>query len=572
MKYLESLLPVLQWRQNYKIGDLRADMIAGVVVLFITIPQVIAYAFLAGLPPETGLYASIAALLCYAAFGSSRTLAVGPTAILAMMTLEATSSYGTPGTEEYTQLAIKLGLVTGLVLIALRIVNFGAVINFLSHAVVTGFISAAAILIITNQLPAMLGTGTAPDSSMWGVLNHLIDSSGHVNLAVVLIAGGAFALLVFCRSYLEAILLKMGIHGHIANNLAKSAPMYAVVIGVIITAIYDLDITSSVPVVGSIPTDLPVLALVSITLEEIQTLFPSALLIAMVVFMESTSVGTAMASKKRQKIEPNQELVGLGLANIGASLAGGFPVAGSFARTVVNFSSGAVTPVASVITALLVIMTLVWFAPLFYYLPRAVLAAIIIISAWQLIDIPVIRRIFAFNFIDAVTFCCTFFAVLTLGVEMGILVGIAISFVLLIRSSSLPHIVIVGRMGESEHFRNVDRFETRTSPEVLAMRVDQSIYFVNTRFIENFMMKSVSDAPDVKHVVLICTATNFIDTSGLEMLEHLCDNLHEMGVTLHLAEVKSAVMDKLKLTDFSEHMRGNIYFTTDLAMKDLAGI
>ena len=572
MKYLESLLPVLQWRQNYKIGDLRADMIAGVVVLFITIPQVIAYAFLAGLPPETGLYASIAALLCYAAFGSSRTLAVGPTAILAMMTLEATSSYGTPGTEEYTQLAIKLGLVTGLVLIALRIVNFGAVINFLSHAVVTGFISAAAILIITNQLPAMLGTGTAPDSSMWGVLNHLIDSSGHVNLAVVLIAGGAFALLVFCRSYLEAILLKMGIHGHIANNLAKSAPMYAVVIGVIITATYDLDITSRVPVVGSIPADLPVLALVSITLEEIQTLFPSALLIAMVVFMESTSVGTAMASKKRQKIEPNQELVGLGLANIGASLAGGFPVAGSFARTVVNFSSGAVTPVASVITALLVIMTLVWFAPLFYYLPRAVLAAIIIISAWQLIDIPVIRRIFAFNFIDAVTFCCTFFAVLTLGVEMGILVGIAISFVLLIRSSSLPHIVIVGRMGESEHFRNVDRFETRTSPEVLAMRVDQSIYFVNTRFIENFMMKSVSDAPDVKHVVLICTATNFIDTSGLEMLEHLCDNLHEMGVTLHLAEVKSAVMDKLKLTDFSEHMRGNIYFTTDLAMKDLAGI
>lgn len=547
-------------------------MIAGVVVLFITIPQVIAYAFLAGLPPETGLYASIAALLCYAAFGSSRTLAVGPTAILAMMTLEATSSYGIPGTEEYAQLAIKLGLVTGLVLIALRIVNFGAVINFLSHAVVTGFISAAAILIITNQLPAMLGTGTAPDSSMWGVLNHLVDSSGHVNLAVVLMAGGAFALLVFCRSYLEAILLKMGIHAHIANNLAKSAPMYAVVIGVIITAIYDLEITSHVPVVGSIPTDLPVLALVSITLEEIQTLFPSALLIAMVVFMESTSVGTAMASKKRQKIEPNQELVGLGLANIGASLAGGFPVAGSFARTVVNFSSGAVTPVASVITALLVIMTLVWFAPLFYYLPRAVLAAIIIISAWQLIDIPVIRRIFAFNFIDAVTFCCTFFAVLTLGVEMGILVGIAISFVLLIRSSSLPHIVIVGRIGESEHFRNVDRFETRTSPEVLAMRVDQSIYFVNTRFIENFMMKSVSDAPDVKHVVLICTATNFIDTSGLEMLEHLCDNLHEMGVTLHLAEVKSAVMDNLKHTDFSEHMRGNIYFTTDLAMKDLAGI
>lgn len=547
-------------------------MIAGVVVLFITVPQVIAYAFLAGLPPEAGLYASIAALLCYAAFGSSRTLAVGPTAILAMMTLEATSSQALPGTEEYVQLAIKLGLVTGLVLIALRLINFGAVINFLSHAVVTGFISAAAILIITNQLPAILGTGAAPENSMWGVLRHLANSPGDINLVVMLIAGGAFALLVFCRSFFEAVLLKMGVPGQVANNLVKSAPMYAVITGIIITAVYELDVTSGVPVVGSIPSDLPALALVSITLQEIQTLFPSALLIAMVVFMESTSVGTAMASKRRQKIEPNQELVGLGLANIGASLSGGFPVAGSFARTVVNFSSGAVTPVASVITAVLVMVTLVWFAPFFYYLPRAVLAAIIVISAWQLIDVPVIKRIFTFNLIDTITFCCTFLAVLSLGVEMGILVGIAISFVLLIRSSSVPHIIIVGRMGDSEHFRNVERFDTRTSPDVLAMRIDQSIYFVNTRYIESFVLKSVAESPDVKHVILICTATNFIDTSGLEMLEHLCDNLHEVGVTLHLAEVKSAVMDKLKHTDFSEHMRGKIYFTTDLAMKELAGV
>lgn len=547
-------------------------MIAGVVVLFITVPQVIAYAFLAGLPPEAGLYASIAALLCYAAFGSSRTLAVGPTAILAMMTLEATSSQALPGTEEYVQLAIKLGLVTGLVLIALRLINFGAVINFLSHAVVTGFISAAAILIITNQLPAILGTGAAPENSMWGVLRHLANSQGDINLVVMLIAGGAFALLVFCRSFFEAVLLKMGVPGQVANNLVKSAPMYAVITGIIITAVYELDVTSGVPVVGSIPSDLPALALVSITLQEIQTLFPSALLIAMVVFMESTSVGTAMASKRRQKIEPNQELVGLGLANIGASLSGGFPVAGSFARTVVNFSSGAVTPVASVITAVLVMVTLVWFAPFFYYLPRAVLAAIIVISAWQLIDVPVIKRIFTFNLIDTITFCCTFLAVLSLGVEMGILVGIAISFVLLIRSSSVPHIIIVGRMGDSEHFRNVERFDTRTSPDVLAMRIDQSIYFVNTRYIESFVLKSVAESADVKHVILICTATNFIDTSGLEMLEHLCDNLHEVGVTLHLAEVKSAVMDKLKYTDFSEHMRGKIYFTTDLAMKELAGV
>ncbi len=572
LKYLSNFLPVLDWGRGYKFSDLRADTIAGVVVLFITIPQVVAYAFLAGLPPETGLYAAIAALLCYASFGSSRSLAVGPTAILSMMTLEATSSLAIPGTQEYTQLAIKLGLVTGLVLIGLRLISFGAVINFLSHAVVTGFISAAAILIITNQLPPFLGMGATNDSTMWGVFSFLIGSLDNINTVVVLGAGGAFALLVFCRTHLGAILLRLGTDEQLVNILVKSAPMYVVVIGIAVTAGYGLNMTSDVPVVGKIPSHLPIPALVSITFEEFKSLVPSALLIAMVVFMESTSVGTAMASKKRQKIEPNQELVGLGLSNIGASLVGGFPVAGSFARTVVNFSSGAVTPVSSVITAVLVVVTLIWFAPLFYYLPKGVLAAIIIISAWQLIDIPVIKRIFAFNYIDAITFCCTFLAVLSVGVETGIMVGIAISFVLLIRSSSHPHIVVVGRMGESEHFRNVERFETRTSPEVLALRVDQGIYFVNTRYIESFLLKAVAESPEVKHVVLICTATNFIDTSGLEMLEHLCDNLHEVGVTLHLAEVKSAVMDNLRQTDFGEHMKGNIYFTTDIAMKDLGGI
>ncbi|MFP6807452.1 MAG: sulfate permease [Pseudomonadales bacterium] len=569
LNYINRLLPIINWAQEYTLEDLRADAIAGVIVLFITIPQVIAYAFLAGLPPEVGLYAAIAALLGYAAFGSSRSLAVGPTAILAMMTLEATSSFAVPGTEEYAVLAIKLALVTGLVLIGLRAINFGAVINFLSHAVVTGFISAAAILIITNQFPAILGLGSPADSSVLGILGFLMESTSQLNLVVVAISVSALTLLIFCRHYLESILIRLGLGPQMVVNLVKSAPMYAVIIGIGLTAAYGLDISSAVPIVGVIPASLPVPALVSITLDEIQALLPSAVLMAMVVFMESTSVGAAMASKKRQKIDPNQELVGLGMANIAASIAGGFTVAGSFARTVVNFSSGAVTPVASIITAILVVITVLWFTPFFYYLPKGVLAAIIILSAWQLIDLPVIKRIFVFNVTDALTFSCTFLAVLSLGVETGILIGIIISFVLLIRSSSRPHIVIVGRMGDTEHFRNVDRFETGTSPEVLTVRIDQGVYFVNTRYIESFMLNAVAEAKDVKHVILVCTAVNFIDTAGLEMLEHLCDNLHEQGTTLHLAEVKSAVMDKLKKTDFGEHMKGNIYFTTDIAVKDL---
>ena len=292
----------------------------------------------------------------------------------------------------------------------------------------------------------------------------------------------------------------------------------------------------------------------------------------MVIFMESTSIGTAVASKSRDKINPNQELVGLGAANLGSSLVGGFPVAGSFARTIVNFSAGAVSPVASLVTAALVMITILVFSSVFYHLPRGVLSAIIVISAWQLIDITAIRKIFSFNGTDAVTFSFTFLAVLSLGVESGVLIGIAISFVLLIRSSSKPHIAIVGRVGDSEHFRNIERHDVRTAATVLALRVDESLYFVNTRYIETFIFNHIADSREIEHVLLICTATNFIDTSGLEMLEEVSENLAEVGVTLHLAEVKGPVMDKLKKTGFYSNMTGQVFFTTDIAMKELAGI
>jgi SulP family sulfate permease len=228
--------------------------------------------------------------------------------------------------------------------------------------------------------------------------------------------------------------------------------------------------------------------------------------------------------------------------------------------------------VASLVTAFLVMITILLFGSLFFHLPKGVLSAIIVISAWQLIDFQAVRKIFSFNATDAVTFSFTFLAVLSLGVESGVLMGIAISFVLLIRSSSKPHIAVVGRVGDSEHFRNVERYDVRTSPNLLALRVDESLYFVNTRFIETFILNDIADRREVEHVLLICTATNFIDTSGLEMLEELSENLDEVGVTLHMAEVKGPVMDKLKETGFFRNMSGQIFFTTDIAMKELAGI
>ncbi|MDB4150342.1 SulP family inorganic anion transporter [Pseudomonadales bacterium] len=571
-RWLTHLLPVMQWWPEYNGEAFRADLIAGIVVLFITVPQVIAYAFLAGLPAETGLYAAIMALLCYAAFGSCRTLAVGPTAILAIMSLESVSAFETPGTVEYTLLASKLAMVTGGVLVLLRIVNFGAVVSFLSHAVVTGFITAAAILIITNQIPSMLGLSAPPDTAVVAVIQHVTSGMDSLNLAAMSIAIGAMSLLWFCRHHLEALLQSTGIHPRWVGSLVKSAPMYAVILSVAIVWSMGLVQSSDVSVVGVIPNQLPTWAQMDLSLVEIQQLLPSALLMSMVIFMESTSIGAAVASKRREKIEPNQELVGLGLANLGSAMVGGFPVAGSFARTIVNFSSGAVTPVASLVTCVLVVITLVWFAPWFYYLPKAVLSAIIVMSAIQLIDLHGIQKTFQFNRIDSVTFAGTFLAVLGLGVETGILAGIAISFLLLIRSSSKPHIAVVGRVGNTETFRNVLRYEVETSPQVLALRIDESIYFVNTRYIEVFVFNKIADSPAIKHVILICSSANFIDTSGLEMLELLQDSLAEVGVTLHLAEVKGPVMDKLKETEFFVNMKGNVYFSTDVALKDLAEV
>lgn len=565
-----SLLPVIGWIRTYDSQSFRSDAAASLVVLFITVPQVIAYAFLAGMPPETGLYAAIMALGCYALFGSSRALAVGPTAIVAMMTLEAARVFGEPGTAEFQTAVMQLTLVTGALMIVLRVVNFGSVISFLSHAVVTGFISAAAILIITNQIPLLLGISGSPDTSMKGVLTYLAEQGSSLNSLVLGISGLAVVVLLYAKLWMKSHLQKLGISATVADSLTKIAPMYVVVMGVLIVGWLAPDLASGVAVVGEIPNALPAFGFAFMGLNTLQELIPSALLIAMVVFMESTSIGTAMASKSREKIDANQELIGLGAANLGSSLVGGFPVAGSFARSIVNFSAGAVTPLASLMTAVLVVLTLLLFAAAFHDLPKGVLSAIIVVSAVQLIDLSAIGKIFRFNAADAVTFSFTFLSVLVLGVESGVLIGVVISFVLLIRSSSKPHIAVVGRVGESEHFRNVERHDVTTLSNVLALRVDESMYFVNTRYIERFLFNEIADKKEIDHVLLICTATNFIDTSGLEMLETLSENLSAIGVTLHLAEVKGPVMDKLKETGFYKNMTGQVYFTTDLAMKDLA--
>lgn len=567
---VNGLFPILSWGPDYSVSKLREDVIAGIVVLFITVPQVIAYAFLAGMPAEAGLYAAIVSLVAYTFFGSSKALAVGPTAVIAMMTLQVASEYGIPGTPGYQLLATKLCLLTGIVLLGLRLLNFGSLVSFLSHAVTTGFVTAAAILIMGNQIPSLLGVPDFSGVTRGNISNYFLGNPPGINLTVVSVSLIAIVVLVFCRYRLGSLLRKAGVTSSVAETIAKTGPMLAVVVGTNIVCL--LGESSVIPVVGFVPATLPNFSPVQFEIDEIVTLLPSAFLIALVCFMESFSIGNTIASKSRDKIEPNQELVGLGVANFSAGLVGGFPVAGSFARTIVNFSAGAVSPIASLITAGLLIGTLLGFASWFHDLPRAVLSAIVVVSAWQLIDFKVVRKILQYNTEDAITFAVTFFSVLVVGVETGIAAGIAVSFILLIRNSSRPHIAVVGRVGDSEHFRHKDRYPTHTSFSVLAVRVDESLYFANSRFVENDILHKIAEMNDVEHVLLICSSINFIDTSGLEMLEELSDGLAEAGLSLHLAEVKTTVFKKLQTTDFYDRMQGEVFFTTDLAMKKLGGI
>jgi len=548
----------------------KADTIAGITVLFITIPQVIAYAFLAGMPAQAGLYAALVALCLYAVSGTSKVLAVGPTAIVAMMTLQITSTFSEPGSTEYIAAATKLALLTGAVLLFLRAIRFGYVISLLSHAVVAGFITAAAFLIIGHQFPTALGLQGLREMNLAAQMVYLGRQLTDLNTISLAISLGSVVFLVLCKRYMASCLVAAGFKSVNAEIFAKSAPMIVVILAIGFSAYFNFNVNYGIEIVGIIPVGLPELSWLLPSLDEAIQLLPGSILIAMIIFLESISIGSAMASKKRQRIEPNQELLALGVANLGAAGVAGFPVAGSFARTAVNFASGAVSQLASLITAICLVVTLLWFSEWFFALPTAVLSAIVIVSAAQLIDVPRIRELIGYSGSDAVTFLGTFLMVIVMGVEIGLLSGVFLSIVFLLRRNSRPHMVEVGRLSGTEHFRNRQRFEVETLSHLILLRVDESLIFANARYVETFVYDQLAGRTEVTNVVLICTATNFIDVTGLLMLEDLNENLREANIKLHFAEIKGPVLQQLENTSLIQSLTGEIFLTTDLAMNTLS--
>lgn len=544
---------------------------AGLIVAIMLVPQGMAYALLAGLPPEVGLYASIVPLVFYGLLGSSRALAVGPVAIVSLMVATTLGEITEAGGAGYVAGAVLLAFLSGAILLAMGLARLGFLVNFLSHPVISGFSSAAALVIGFSQLKHLLGFNIPRSHLITETIAHAAMHIGQLNLVTAGIAVVSLVLLLVFRSRVAGWAKSAGFSAAVADAVAKTGPLAAVLISTVAVWLLALDQTAGVKIVANIPAGLPPLTMPGLDLALIQQLLPAAALISVVGFLESVSVAKSLASKRRQKIDADQELIALGAANIGAALTGGYPVTGGFSRSLVNFTAGAVTPMASIITAGLIALTVLLFTPLLYFLPKATLAAIIILAVANLIDFKTLREAWIYNKADAASLISTFFAVLTLGIEMGILAGAGLSIVLYLWRTSRPHMAEVGRVGETEHFRNVLRHEVQTDPKILAVRVDESLYFANTAQLEDALLSRVAERPEIDHLVLIMSAVNFIDASALETLETLIERLRDSGVVLHMAEVKGPVMDRLERVHFLDTLgSGQVYLSTHAAMKDLA--
>ena len=567
---LPRYLPFLNWLVHYRREDLVGDVMAGIIVTIMLVPQGMAYALLAGLPPQVGLYASILPLFIYGLLGTSRTLAVGPVAIVSLLVASGLTPLAAPGSFQYVQLALTLALLVGIVQAIMGLVRLGFLVNFLSHPVISGFTSAAAIVIGLSQLKHLLGLSIPGSEQVHEVLLYTSQHISASNPATVTIGLGSIAVMLYFKYLLGPQLKRWGLPAGWIIPVTRSAPLVVVVGGTLAVWAFNLAETAGVAIVGDVPAGLPGLTLPNLDLSLWRVLLPTALAISFVGYMESISVAKSLASKRRQKVDANQELVALGTANLAATFTGGYPVTGGFSRSVVNFTAGANTGLASMITAGLIALTVIFLTPLFYLLPTAVLAAIILVAVFGLIDVSTFRHVWRYNKADAAALVITFLAVLTVGVETGIGVGVVATILLFLWRTSRPHVAIVGRVGNSETYRNVLRHRVKTCPHVVAIRVDESLYFANTKFLEDTVLSTIADQPEVKHLVLIGIAVNFIDASALETLEALAQELRNAGVEFHLAEIKGPVMDRLKAIGFVEKIGADhIHLSTHDAMTAL---
>jgi SulP family sulfate permease len=559
-------LPALVWLKTYDARSLQADAMAALIVTIMLIPQSLAYAMLAGLPPATGLYASILPLLAYALFGSSRTLAVGPVAVISLLSANAVGLAHINSGLDVLTLSMTLALLSGILMLFMGLFKLGFIANLLGRPVVTGFITAAGILIALGQFKHILGIPLG-GHNLPELINGLQQYGTDTHLLTVVVGVTSVAFLWWARAPLTRFLCRF-MSKTAASALSKLAPVSAVIMSILLVSNLGLD-QQGVKVVGDIPSGLPTLAWPELSWLLVSTLMPSAIMISLIGYVESISVAQTLANKRRQQIDPNHELLGLGAANVASAASGGFAVTGGFSRSVVNFDAGAQTPMAGVFTAVGIALASLYLTPYLALLPKAVLGATIFVAVLTLIEPHEIKFTWKYSKHDFAAMMITIAMVLGVGVEAGVMAGVAATISLMLWRTSRPHTAIVGPIAGSEHFRNIDRHEVEQCEQVIALRIDESLFFGNVRYLDNQLNELLAKNPCIEHLILMASGINHIDSSAVESLLEFNQRLKDKGVNMHLSEVKGPVLDRLQRVGFSEQLTGSIYLSQHQAWQNL---
>ena len=517
MKFILQFIPILQWLPNYKRAHLLGDLSAGLTVGIMLIPQGMAYAMLAGLPPVFGLYASLIPQVIYALLGTSRQLSVAPVAMDSLLVAAGLGALSISGIEEYTSMAIFLALFMGSIQFLLGIVKMGFLVNFLSKPVISGFTSAAALIIGLSQLKHLLGAPIENSNQIHILLGNTIEVLDQINIYAIVLGVAAILIIKGIKRWAPQI----------------PAALVVTILGIAITYAFNLS-EHGLNIVKEVPSGLPKIGLPELSMDRLNDLAPLAVTLALIAFMEAISIAKAIEERKGlQEVKPNQELIAIGMANVVGSFFQSYPVTGGFSRTAVNDQAGGVTPLASIISALIVGLTLLFLTPLFYHLPKTILAAIIMVAVFGLIDLAYPFRLFRKRKDEFAVLIITFLTTLIIGITEGIILGVLISLGLMIYRTSQPHYAILGRMKDSTHYRNIKRFDKDISidPEVLFFRFDGQLYFGNKEYFKTELTQAVkSHGDELKGVVLSVEAINYIDSTAAHMLRQLFSQFKEEGI------------------------------------------
>lgn len=528
---MKKFIPILEWLPNYEKSQLKGDITAGITVSIILIPQGIAYAMIAGLPPIYGLYSALLPQIIYAIFGSSRQVAVGPVAMDSLIVATGVTALALRGSESYIAIAILLALMVGLIQFLMGVFRLGFVVNFLSKPVISGFASAVALLIGLNQFKNLFGVDFIQSDEIHVLFKDIFERIRMYHPSTAIIG------LISCGIII------------ILRKINRKIPSAIIVVGLgIVLMKYFENYFNNVAIVKDIPSGLPSFSVPVIDISLIRELFPAAITLVMIGYLEIISIGKTLEAKQEAyRIRPNQELIALGLSNMVGSLFKSYPITSSFSRSAINQEAGGKTGISAFVSVIMVIITLLFFTPVFYYLPRTILASIIVVAVFNLIQIKEAKRLWKINKLDFWLMIVTFLATLFLNIELGVLVGVALSLIVLIFRTSRPYVTELGKVPDSNFYKNKYRFDdVIIEDEILVFRFDAQLFYANSGYFREKLEEMVEEKGEaLKLIVIDAESINRVDSTGIDMLKERVAYYQKKGILFYFAGVKGPVRDDL---------------------------